>query len=80
VNLYKQYLRPNLEFAEQAWNLWAQQDKDKLEKVQKKPVGIVSGLEGKTYVERLAELDLKIVEERRYQADILQVYKILTGK
>jgi hypothetical protein len=70
VNLYKQYVRPHLEFAVQAWNPWTQQVKDELEKVQKKAVGMVSGMKGTTYEERLAELDLNTLEERRHQADI----------
>ncbi len=30
VNLYKQYVRPHLEFAIQAWSPWTQQDKEEL--------------------------------------------------
>ncbi len=36
LNLYKQYVRPHLEFAVQAWSPWTQQDKELLEKVQKR--------------------------------------------
>jgi hypothetical protein len=35
VNLYKQYVRPHLEFAIQAWSPWTQQDKEELERVQR---------------------------------------------
>jgi hypothetical protein len=41
---------------------------------------MVSGLQGVTYEDKLKELDLTTLEERRHQADMLQVYKILTGK
>jgi hypothetical protein len=44
VRLYKQYVRPHLEFASQAWSPWLAGDREVLEKVQKKAVGIVSGL------------------------------------
>ncbi len=34
----------------------------------------------RTYEEKLKELGLTTLEERRHQADIVQVYKIRTGK
>jgi hypothetical protein len=40
VKLYKQYVRPHLEFASQAWSPWLTGDKEVLEKVQRKAVGI----------------------------------------
>jgi hypothetical protein len=41
---------------------------------------MVSGLGGNNYEKRSAELGLTSLEERRHQADMLQVFKILTGK
>ena len=41
---------------------------------------MVSGLRAATYEDKLAELDLFTLEERRHQMDMLQVYKILHGK
>jgi hypothetical protein len=41
---------------------------------------MVSGLSGGTYEEKLRELGLTRLEERRHQADMVQVYKIVTGK
>ncbi len=32
------------------------------------------------YEERLKEIDLKTLEQRRYSLDMVQIYKILTGK
>jgi hypothetical protein len=43
-------------------------------------VGMVSGLHGVTYDEKLVELDITTLKERRHQADMLQVFKILAGK
>jgi ribonuclease P/MRP protein subunit RPP40 len=71
TNLYKQYVRPHLEFVVQAWSPWTLQDKDMLEKVQKRAVGMVSGLSGTNYKEKLKELGLTTLEERRHQADML---------
>jgi Reverse transcriptase (RNA-dependent DNA polymerase)/Endonuclease-reverse transcriptase len=80
VQLYKQYVRPHLEFSVQAWSPWQQADKDKLERVQQKAIGMVSGLRGRTYEERLKELGLTTLEERRHQADMAHMYKICTEK
>ena len=41
---------------------------------------MVSGLKGRTYVERLDELDLPSLELRRRHFDMAQVYKIVNGK
>jgi ribonucleases P/MRP protein subunit RPP40 len=79
LQLYKQYVRPHLEFAVQAWSPWLQADKEVLEKVQRRAVSIVSGLQSREYEDRLRELGLTTLEERRHQADMLQMYKILNG-
>ena len=41
---------------------------------------MVSGLEGHDYEDRLKELGLDTLEERRLQIDMTQVYKVLNGK
>jgi hypothetical protein len=80
VQLYKQYVRPHLDFAVQAWSPWQQADKEALERVQRKAVAMVSGLQGRTYEERLRELRLTTLEERRHQLDMLHMYKLCSGK
>ena len=80
VRLYKQYVRPHLEFCTPAWSPWTAGDREKLENVQKKMVGMVSGLEGRHYVERLHELGLQSLEERRHVADMCMMHKIVHGK
>ncbi len=50
-----------------------------LEKIQKRAVNMVSGLKASTYEEKLKELGLTTLEERRHQTDMEQVYKIVTG-
>ncbi len=69
---YWAYVRPHLEFAVPAWSPWQEGDKEVLEKVQKRAVKMISGLEGKTYEERLKEVGLLTLEERRHQADMVQ--------
>jgi hypothetical protein len=70
----------HVEFAVQAWSPWTLQDREALEKVQKRAVGMVSGLKGRIHEEKLEELSLTILEERRHQADMVQVYKTVTSK
>ena len=54
--------------------------KDCLEKVQRRAVRMISGLASNDYMDRLAELGLETLEERRHRIDMAQVYKIVTGK
>ena len=80
VKLYKQYVRPHLEFAVTAWSPWTVADKESLERVQRRAVKMISGLASNDYHERLAELGMETLEERRHRMDMAQVYKIVTGK
>ena len=79
MRLYTQYVRPHLEFSTQAWAPWTEGDKLVLEEVQKKAVAMVSGLAGRDYEERLVELGLLTLEERRHQADMCLMHKIMHG-
>ena len=79
VRLYVQYVRPHLEFSTPAWAPWTEGDKNILEKVQRKAIGMVSGLAGRDYEARLKELGLQTLEERRHQADMCTVHKLMHG-
>ena len=72
MSLYSQYVRLHLEFAGPAWSPWLEGDKEVLEKVQKRAVKMVSGLKGDNYEDRIKELGLPTLEERRHQADMVQ--------
>ena len=77
LGLYKQYVRPHLEFAVAAWSPWTQEDLETLEKVQKRAVKAVSGLRSQSYEDRLAELKLPSLRERRKEIDMVQTYKLV---
>ena len=79
VRLYKQYVRCHLEFASCVWNPWTKADCDVLERVQMRAVSFVSGLKGSTYEEKLKELNLQTLEDRRKRADMIQTFKIVNG-
>jgi hypothetical protein len=79
LRLYMQNVRPHLEFSSPAWSPWLEADKACLEKVQMRAVNMISGLKGKNYEEKLKELGITTLEERRHQIDMIQTYKILKG-
>ena len=79
VQLYKQYVRPHVEFSTPAWSPWLQADVDCIERVQQKAVNMVAGLNGKCYLEKCQELKLETLEERRRRADLVQAFKIIRG-
>jgi hypothetical protein len=74
-----QYVRPHLEYSVAAWSPWNEADKECLEKVQKRAVNMVSGFRARSYEERLLELGITTLEERREHLDMVQTYKILKG-
>ena len=80
LRLYIQYVRPHLEYAVSAWAPWYETDKECLEKVQRRAVNMISGLKATNYAEKLKELGITSLEERRRYLDMLQTYKVMTGK
>ena len=79
LKLYKQYIRCHLEYAVSVWCPWTETDSNMLEKVQIKAVNSISGLSGKSYSEKLKELNLQSLSDRRTRFDMIQVYKIIKG-
>ena len=80
LGLYKQYVRPHLEFAVQAWSPWTEGDKDLLEAVQRRMVRMITGLKAESYSDKLKELGLTTLEERRHRADMALVNSVLSGR
>ena len=76
IKLYKEYVRPHLEYAVQTWSPWLQRDKDLLEDVQKRAVRAVSGIAG-SYSEKLSLLNLPSLTTRRERGDMIQTFKIV---
>ena len=77
TRLYKTYVRCHLEYGVQAWSPYYAADKELLEKVQKRAVGMISGLVGGSYEEKLAEIGLTTLEQRRIRGDMIQTWKIV---
>jgi hypothetical protein len=75
LKLYKQYVRPHLEFCGPAWAPWAAADIEKLENVQRKAIKMVSGLQHRIYEDRCTELGIQTLAERRKEQDLAQVFR-----
>jgi len=80
LRLYKVYARPHLEYAVVCWSPWTVGDKEVLEKVQRRAVGMVTNWRGRTYESRLAEVGMTTLEDRRARGDMIATYMVLSGK
>ena len=76
IKLYKEFVRPHLEYAVQTWSPWLQRDIDLLEDVQRRAVRAVSGLTG-SYSDKLTILKLPSLITRRERGDMIQTFKII---
>ena len=79
IRIYKQYVRPHLEFSSSVWSPWFAADIKCIEEIQEKAVRMVSGLQSQDYDERLKELGLWRLEKRRKMADLIQCFKIVNN-
>ena len=74
------YVRPHLEYAVASWSPWTVEDKEVLERVQRRALRMVSNIRGRTYEARLGEVGMTSLEERRVRGDMITTYRIMTGK
>ena len=80
LRLYKLLVRPHLEYAVQAWSPHLVKDITKLENVQRRATRMIQGFRGLDYMERLKRCGLTTLKTRRIRGDMIETYKILTGK
>jgi len=68
LKLYVQFVRCHLEFASPVWSPWHIGDIEILEKVQRRAVNFITGLKGVTYEDKLKELGILSLVNRRSRA------------
>ena len=68
-----------MDYCAPAYSPWTQTDKDILENVQRRAIGMVTNFRGRTYEEKLAEAGMVTLEARRLRGDLLQAYRVLNG-
>ena len=80
TTLFKSMVRPHIEYAASVWNHHLKSDITKVESVQRRATKQVPHLKNLSYKERLTKLKLPTMLYCRMRGDMIEVYKILTGK
>jgi hypothetical protein len=78
--LYKTYVRPHLEYCVQSWSPHMVKDTEVLERVQKAATNLIPQLRKYSYEERLKRIGIPSLKLRRARGDMIETYKILSGK
>ena len=78
--LNKTYVRCHMKYCVQAWNLYYRKDIDILEKIQIRATKMVPELSHLLYSDILNRLKLTSLEDRRQRGDLIEAYKIISGK
>ena len=80
LNIYTTLIRPLIEYCVQVWSPYKIGYIRLLEGVQRRATKLVPNLKNLPYDERLRKLGLTRLTERRKRGDMIETYKILTGK
>ena len=78
--LYKALVRPLLEYCVHSWSPHFETDITLLENVQRRATRMVREFSQLSYEERLKELDLPTLRERRTRGDMILTYRLIHGE
>ena len=78
--LYVSLVRPHLEYANPVWNPYLKKHIDMIENIQRRATKLIPGLSDLSYEDRLRRLKLPSLSYRRSRGDMIEVYKIMSGK
>ena len=77
--LYKTLVRPHLEYCPQVWSPFLAKDINILEQIQRRATKIVPEISNLSYEDRLKELKLFPLKDRRLRGDMISTYKMING-
>ena len=78
--VFKSLVRPHIEYANQVWSPYLMKHITALENFQRRATKLIPGYKELDYKERLKRLNLPTLSYRRLRGDMIEIYKILTGK
>jgi len=78
--LYKNMVRSHLDYCSSVWSPYMKKDIEASEKVQKRATKILPQLKHMNYSDRLKACKLPSLHYRRIRGDMIETYKIMTGK
>jgi ribonuclease P/MRP protein subunit RPP40 len=80
VLLYKSMVRVHIEYGQSVWAPHSITLSDELERVQKRATKLIHGFHKLKYSDRLQKCGLPTLKFRRLRGDMIETYKILTGR
>ena len=78
--VYPVLVRSLLNYCVQIWAPYKEKYINQIESLQKRAVRLVPGMKNKTYEQRLDELNMTKLVERRFRGDMIETYKLMTNK